>query len=145
MNERIKELRKELGLTQQKFANSIGVKQNTVAQYEMGRNPPTGTVVTLICHEFGVNEEWLRTGVGPMLREKTRDEDLAEFFGKVLAGDPDFRRRLLSAMSRLTEEQWAMLEEVAQRLALIGHTSTEMLRHYQDVSLEDLRRITDAI
>lgn len=145
MNERIKELRKELGLTQQKFANSIGVKQNTVAQYEIGRNPPTDTVVALICREFDVNEEWLRTGVGPMLREKTRDEELAEFFGKILAGDPDFRRRLLSAMSRLTEEQWAMLEEVAQRLALIGHTSTEMLRHYQDVSLEDLRRITDAI
>lgn len=145
MNERIKELRKELGLTQQKFANSIGVKQNTVAQYEIGRNPPTDTVVALICREFDVNEEWLRTGAGPMFREKTRDEDLAEFFGKVLAGDPDFRRRLLSAMSRLSEEQWAMLEEVAQRLALIGHTSTEMLRHYQDVSLEDLRRITDAI
>lgn len=145
MNERIKELRKELGLTQQKFANSIGVKQNTVAQYEIGRNPPTDTVVTLICREFDVDEEWLRTGAGPMFREKTRDEELAEFFGKVLAGDPDFRRRLLSAMSRLSEEQWAMLEEVAQRLALIGHTSTEMLRHYQDVSLEDLRRITDAI
>lgn len=116
MNERIKELRKELGLTQQKFANSIGVKQNTVAQYEIGRNPPTDTVVTLICREFDVDEEWLRTGAGPMFREKTRDEELAEFFGKVLAGDPDFRRRLLSAMSRLSEEQWAMLEEVAQRL-----------------------------
>lgn len=145
MNERIKELRKALGLTQQEMADKVGIKRNTIAQYEIGRNPPTDTVVALVCREFDVNEEWLRTGVGPMFREKTRDEDLAEFFGKVLAGDPDFRRRLLSAMSRLTEEQWAMLEEVAQRLALIGHTSTEMLRHYQDVSLEDLRRITDAI
>ena len=117
MTERIKELRKALGLTQQKFAGRIGVKQNTVAQYEIGRNPPTDTVVTLICREFDVNEEWLRTGAGPMFVEKSRDEDLAEFFGKVLAGDPDFRRRLLSAMSRLTEEQWAMLEKVAQRLA----------------------------
>lgn len=117
MTERIKELRKALGLTQQKFADKIGVKQNTVAQYEIGRNPPTDTVVTLICREFDVNEEWLRTGAGPMFVEKTRDEELAEFFGKVLAGDPDFRRRLLSAMSRLSEEQWAMLEEVAQRLA----------------------------
>lgn len=117
LTERIKELRKSLGLTQQKFADKIGVKQNTVAQYEIGRNPPTDTVVTLICREFDVNEEWLRTGAGPMFVEKSRDEELAEFFGKVLAGDPDFRRRLLSAMSRLTEEQWAMLEEVAQRLA----------------------------
>ena len=116
MTERIKELRKALGLTQQKFADKIGVKQNTVAQYEIGRNPPTDTVVTLICREFDVNEEWLRTGAGPMFVEKTRDEELAQFFGEVLSGEPDFRRRLLSAMSRLTEDQWAMLEEVAQRL-----------------------------
>lgn len=116
MTERIKELRKALGLTQQKFADKIGVKQNTVAQYEIGRNPPTDTVVTLICREFDVNEEWLRTGAGPMFIEKTRDEELAQFFGEVLSGEPDFRRRLLSAMSRLTEDQWAMLEEVAQRL-----------------------------
>ena len=51
-----------------------------------------------------------------MFIEKTRDEELAQFFGEVLSGEPDFRRRLLSAMSRLTEDQWAMLEEVAQRL-----------------------------
>lgn len=116
MTERIKELRKALGLTQQKFAEKIGVKQNTVAQYEIGRNPPTDTVVTLVCREFDVNEEWLRTGAGPMFIERTRDEELAQFFGEVLSGEPDFRRRLLSAMSRLTEDQWAMLEEVAQRL-----------------------------
>ena len=116
MNERLKELRKALGFTQQEMADKLGIKRNTIAQYEIGRNPPTDTVVTLICREFDVNEEWLRTGAGPMFVEKTRDEELAEFFGKVLAGDPDFRRRLLSAMSRLSEEQWAMLEEVAQRL-----------------------------
>lgn len=116
MTERIKELRKTLGLTQQEMADKVGVKRNTIAQYEIGRNPPTDTVVTLICREFDVNEEWLRTGAGPMFVEKTRDEELAQFFGEVLSGEPDFRRRLLSAMSRLTEDQWAMLEEVAQRL-----------------------------
>lgn len=31
------------------------------------------------------------------------------------------------------------------KLELIGHTSEEMLRYYQDVSLADLRKITDAI
>lgn len=84
---------------------------------EKGDRVPSDRTIADICREFDVNEEWLRTGVGPMFREKTRDEDLAEFFGKVLASDPDFRRRLLSAMSRLNEDQWAMLEEVAQRLA----------------------------
>ena len=62
MNERIKEVRKSLGLTQQEFADRIGVKRNTVATYEGGRNIPIDSVVSLICKEFNVNEEWLRTG-----------------------------------------------------------------------------------
>ena len=47
MKERIKQLRKALGMTQQKFADAIGVKQNTVAQYEIGRNEPIDSVLTL--------------------------------------------------------------------------------------------------
>ena len=83
MDERIKELRKALGLTQQKFADAIGVRQNTVAQYEMGRNPPNDTVITLICREFNVSEEWLRTGAGDMFQPKSRNEELFEFAAKV--------------------------------------------------------------
>lgn len=117
MTERIKALRKTLGLTQQKFADKIGVKQNTVAQYEIGRNPPTDTVVTLICREFDVNETWLRTGDGPMFVEKSRDEELADFFGRVLSEESDLRRRLLAVMSRLDVEEWEMLARMACKLA----------------------------
>lgn len=70
MKERMKELRKSLGMTQKEFAEKIGVKQNTVAVYEIGRNPPTDTVVSLICRAFGVNEQWLRTGEGEMFAAK---------------------------------------------------------------------------
>ena len=117
MNERIKEVRKARGLSQDEFGRRLGVTRGAVTNIELNKVEPKPLFVDLICREFDVNEEWLRTGAGPMFVEKSRDEDLAEFFGKVLAGDPDFRRRLLSAMSRLTEEQWAMLEKVAQRLA----------------------------
>ncbi len=68
MHERIKRLRKTLDLTQQEFANKIGVKRNTVGQYEIGRNEPTVTVISLICKEFNVNEEWLRNGTGEMFK-----------------------------------------------------------------------------
>lgn len=66
MNERIKELRKRLNLTQQQFADRLGIKRNTIANYEIGRNAPVDTVLSLICREFNVNEEWLRTGSGEM-------------------------------------------------------------------------------
>ena len=115
MDERIKELRKALGLTQQKFADAIGVRQNTVAQYEMGRNPPNDTVITLICREFKVSEEWLRTGKGKMFKPRSRNEELMGFATKVAEGDPgSIQAQLLAVMSRLTDEQWEVLAQVAR-------------------------------
>lgn len=66
IGERIKELRKALKLTQAAFADRIGIRQNSVALLEMGRNTPSDQTVTFICREFRVNEEWLRTGAGDM-------------------------------------------------------------------------------
>ena len=66
MNERLKKLRKALDLTQQEFADRIGVKRNTIATYEIGRNTPLVAVIASICREFNVSETWLRTGEGEM-------------------------------------------------------------------------------
>lgn len=76
MNERIKKLRKALDLTQQQFADKIGVKQNTIAKYETNRGNPTTSVIALICREFNVSEEWLRSGVGEMF--KAEDDSAIE-------------------------------------------------------------------
>lgn len=65
IGERIKELRKALGLTQTKFGDRIGLKQNSVALIETGR-PTSDQTIFAICREFRVNEEWLRTGAGDM-------------------------------------------------------------------------------
>ena len=65
IGERIKELRKALGLTQTKFGDRIGLKQNSVALIETGR-PTSDQTIFAICREFRVNEDWLRTGTGEM-------------------------------------------------------------------------------
>ena len=65
IGERVKQLRKVLGLTQEKFADRIGLKRNSVAQIELGRETSDQTIFA-ICREFRVNEEWLRTGAGEM-------------------------------------------------------------------------------
>lgn len=116
MGERIKELRKALGLTQQEFSDRIGVKRNTIAQYESGRNEPLDAVITLICRTYDVSEEWLRTGEGDMFVQRSRDEELAAFFGDLMAGQQDFKRRLISVLSRLDESEWELLEKMADRL-----------------------------
>lgn len=118
MNERIKELRKHLGLTQQEFADKLGVKRGTVANYELIRNEPSNSVVSLICREFNVNETWLRTGEGEMFVQLSRNEEISLFMGSVLTGEKDeFKRRLISALSKLDESQWEALEALALNLA----------------------------
>lgn len=117
MNERIKELRKTLGLTQQEFSEKIGVKRNTVAQYEMGRNQPIDTVITLICKEYSVNETWLRTGEGPMFKPRSRNEELFDFLNNALDEGDGIKARLLTVMARLTDDQWELLADMARKLA----------------------------
>ena len=82
----------------------------------MGRNPPNDTVVTLICREFNVSEEWLRTGEGDRFVQRTRDEALSAFLGDLLSGQPDFKRRLIAVLSRLDETEWGLLEKMADKL-----------------------------
>ena len=66
MKDRIRKIRRDLDLTQQEFADRLGVKRGAIANYEIGRNVPADSVVSLICREFNVNEEWLRDGTGEM-------------------------------------------------------------------------------
>lgn len=84
MNERIRLLRKELGLNQSDFGNKIGVKQGTVAGYESGARTPLDAVVSSICREFDVNEEWLRTGEGEMFEQMTEQQKLLKYTGMLL-------------------------------------------------------------
>lgn len=117
MQERIKELRKALHLTQQKFAEAIGVKQNTIAQYETGRNIPIDAVISLICRTYHVSETWLRTGEGEMFISRGRSEAIAQEVNRFMADHPDsFRERLISLLIRLDEKQWEVLEQYARQL-----------------------------
>lgn len=73
MNERIKKVRRILDLTQQEFADKLGIKRGAISNYEIGRNKPIDSVISLICREFNVREEWLRTGEGEMFKPKPSD------------------------------------------------------------------------
>lgn len=111
LNERLKKLRKTLDLTQQEFADKIGSKRNTIAKYETNTNAPSAAVISLICREFNVNEDWLRTGTGEMFIELTKEEEIASFIGEVLRDEDDsFKKRLISGLAALDETGWEVLE-----------------------------------
>lgn len=117
MKDRIRKIRKELDLTQQEFANKIGIKRNTVANYESGRNDPVDAVISLICREFNVNESWLRNGTGEMFIQQTRDEQIASFIGDMLKDEKEsFKRRLISALANMDQSDWETLEKLVDAM-----------------------------
>ena len=73
IGDRIKKIRKELDLTQQRFGERLGVKGNTIAQYELGRSNPVDSVISLMIREFNVSEDWLRYGKGEMFKPAPSD------------------------------------------------------------------------
>lgn len=117
IGERIKEVRKKSGLTQQKFADRIGLKRNTIGNYEINLIEPSDRTILDICREFDVRESWLRTGEGEPFVEKSREENISAFVGSILSGEPDFRQRFISVLARMTPEEWAILEKKVLELA----------------------------
>ena len=110
-NDRIKEARKSLGLTQDKFGERLGVGRSAISNIEAGSRGVTDQIRLSVCREFNGNEDWLRTGEGSMFVELDEDEEITKILGDILTDKPDFRRRLISVLSRMTPDEWALLEE----------------------------------
>ena len=117
MKDRNKALRKALHVSQDAICQRVGVKRSTVCTYEKGIRLPSDSVIAMICREFNVNEEWLRTGKGSMFTEVHRDEQIARFVGEILSEDDDFRRRFIAILAQMTPEEWKVIQAFAEKLA----------------------------
>lgn len=117
---RIKELRNSLDLTQQKFADRLGIQRGIIGKYEVDVSAPSDAVISLICREFHVREAWLRDGEGEMLEVKPRAEELGELVRKLLADRPEsFRSRLITSLLRFEPDspEWQILENIYNSIA----------------------------
>ena len=116
MNERIKQLRKYLGLNQTDFGSRIGIKQTSIANYESGTRVPLDTVVASICREFGVSEQWLRTGTGEMFPPRTRAQEIADFAADLLSDEPESTRSVvISYLMRWDADDWAAVTNILRK------------------------------
>lgn len=117
MNERIRQLRKSLGLTLEEFGAGVGVGKAAISKIERGENNLSDQMFKSICREWNVNEEWLRTGEGEMFVELTRDEQIASFIGSIQANvDDSFKKSFILMLSSLDEPEWELLEKMAMKL-----------------------------
>lgn len=120
MNERIKQIRKKASLTQESFADRLGLTRNFIAQVEMGVKDPSDRTIRDICREFGVNETWLRTGEGEMTASKSRAQEMAELVSSLMADSPEsFRSALITTLLRFNPNgpEWEILERIYDGIA----------------------------
>lgn len=116
IGERIKWLRKDKDMTQQEFSERLGIKRNTVAQYETGKNKPLDSVIALICSKFAVNESWLRTGEGEPYVQLSRQAEIARIVGSFMDASPE-REALIVALAGATDEEIKAASALALRWA----------------------------
>jgi transcriptional regulator with XRE-family HTH domain len=87
MFERIKYLRTDiLDITQEKFADKIRISRPNLGSIETNRINITDRVISDICREFNINEDWIRYGIGEMFTIRTEDV-IHEIENKFAMGD----------------------------------------------------------
>lgn len=117
MNDRIKELRKMLNLTQAEFASKIGLSRNFIAQMETGTRFPSDRTIADICREFNVNESWLRNGIGEPTIKRTRSQEIGSFASEIMnLPDENIKKRLIDALVNLDERDWETIAKIADSL-----------------------------
>jgi len=123
IHKRIKQIRNEAKLTQEEFAKRLGVKRNTVATYEMGRSTPIDAVLSLICREFNINDEWLRTGNGQPYTMLPKNEMVEKAASLLSYRDPNFEA-LINIYSELDKDDREILIRIGSGL-LASHKKKE--------------------
>lgn len=117
MEERIKMIRNALGLTQEQFAQRVGLTKNYISLVENGSRTLASRTVIAICREFGVNESWLRDGIGEPYATQSWEEETARFVFSAFQDEKEtFKQDLLRVLIRLKPEHWAALGEIAEEL-----------------------------
>jgi transcriptional regulator with XRE-family HTH domain len=120
MNTRIKEVRKAAKLTQTAFGEKIGLTQNYIALIEGGQREPGDRTIRDICREFGVNEMWLRNGIGEMYLPQDREAEMTGLVKSLMNDSPEsFRSALVTTLLRFDPDgpEWEVLERIYQSIA----------------------------
>lgn len=112
--ERVKEIRKSLDLTLEKFGEKLGVGKTAISKIEKSERNLTDQMFRSICREYNVSEEWMRDGSGEMFVTLTRREKIASFLGELMKeADDSYKVRFVEALADLDLEEWEMLEKLA--------------------------------
>ncbi|MGC7931254.1 helix-turn-helix domain-containing protein [Lysinibacillus sp. VIII_CA] len=105
IGDRIKVLRNELGLSMAAFGEKIKMTNSNISKMEKDLRVVTDRTIAIICTEFNVNEEWLRTGEGDMFVEETFDEEFANIIAEATLSGNEKIKELMIMASKLNDKQ----------------------------------------
>lgn len=124
INDRVKQLRKQVGLTQLEFAERIHRTQALFSKYEKGAVLITDRTIADICREFDVNEKWLRTGEGVMFKaQENINAMLSADVAKLVMSSDDFTKQLVHTYLSLPTETRATVYEFFKKV--VAETENE--------------------
>ena len=104
MNNRIKQARKKLNLTQKKFGENLNLSESHISNLEKGRVNLTARNIDDICSTYNINQVWLETGEGDIFSELTKDDEFNILVGKLVAEEDSFKKKVIEEMLKLDDE-----------------------------------------
>lgn len=117
VNENIKYLREHiLKISQENFANEIGLKRNSVSLIENGRINPSKRTIKDICYAFNVNEDWLMNRNGEVFSTDPTDEQIAYISGKILNSDDKLLKQTFYKLCKLDKKYLEMVKTILDTL-----------------------------
>lgn len=116
MNERLKQLRKTLNMKQSDFAASLTISQGHLSDVENGRKEVSDRIISICVLKFNTNEDWLRTGNGDMFNPMSEDEELDLYIGRISGSEDNFKKNLLKALCKLSEDEWNVLKKIISEM-----------------------------
>lgn len=118
INERLQSLLDALNISKTDFAKKIHVSPAFVSMICSGKSSPSERTIKDICREYGVDEIWLRDGIGEMFRPRTREDEIVEFCADLLGPDAtEDQKKLVANLGKLTPEQWSFLYDIIKTLS----------------------------
>ena len=114
MEKRIRQVRKQGGLSQEEFASDIGVTRAMLASYELARVVPRDAILKLICAKYGVSYDWLKNGEGDMF--PSINPSLTSTVLKILEGENETAKAVFTALAAFGDEEWAMVQKFIDSL-----------------------------
>lgn len=118
--ERVKEVRKSLGLTLEKFGEKLGVGKTAISNIEKGSRNLTEQMTKSICREYGVDYMWLTSGDGEMFVES--DDDFFEKIDRIMAGENETRKNMFKALLYASDDD---IEALARIIELFSNAKKD--------------------